>query len=170
MRRTIDNSNKKRLDDIDKKLLTMAQREFPILSNPYQQLGEKLGISAREVIERLKILKDSSYIRRLGGIFSSKKLGYISTLVAVKVADEEFYNVAEKINQYPGVTHNYRRNHKFNLWFTLIASNQESLDKQLSEIEKIEGIEVLRNLPAKEFFKLGVKLNLAKEVHDESRA
>ncbi|MCK8816102.1 AsnC family transcriptional regulator [Natroniella sulfidigena] len=159
----------KQLDELDKKLLTLAQREFPITARPYQKLGEKLGLSAQEVIERIKSLKEAGYVRRLGGIFSSKKLGYISTLAAAKVTEERFYQVADKINQYLGVTHNYRRNHDFNLWFTLIAPTQKSLEEQLAEIEEIEGLEVLRRLPAKRFYKLGVKLNLEQEGQDGDR-
>ncbi|WP_408955595.1 AsnC family transcriptional regulator [Natroniella sp. ANB-PHB2] len=151
------------LGELDRKLLTLAQREFPLDSRPYQRLGEEVGLSEQEVIERIKELKEGGYIRRLGAIFSSKKLGYVSTLVATKVAEEEFYQVAEKINQYRGVTHNYRRNHDFNLWFTLIAPDQASLEKQLAEIEILQGVKVLRNLPAERFYKLGVKLNLEKE-------
>ncbi|MCK8826139.1 AsnC family transcriptional regulator [Natroniella acetigena] len=153
----------KQLDELDKKLLTLAQREFPLDSRPYQRLGEELGLSGQEVIERIKELKEAGYIRRLGGIFSSKKLGYVSTLAAAKVAEEQFYQVVEEVNQYQGVTHNYRRNHDFNLWFTLIAPDQASLEEQLAEIEVLVGVKVLHNLPAERFYKLGVKLNLEKE-------
>lgn len=154
---------KESLDDLDRKLLTLAQKEFPLEARPYHKLGEELDLSAQQVINRIKNLKESGYIRRMGGIFSSKKLGYVSTLAATKVVEDRFYQVAEKISQYQGVTHNYRRNHDFNLWFTLIAPSQDQLKKQLNEIRELEGIKVLRNLPAKRFYKLGVKLNLDKE-------
>lgn len=151
---------KKELDAIDKKLLNLTQHRFPITSRPYREIGKEIGIGVEEVINRLQALKEAGYIRRIGGIFNSKKLGYVSTLAACKVKEDEYYEVAEVINQYQGVTHNYRRNHEFNLWFTLIAPSQKKLKEQLEEIQQIKGIEVLRNLPAKRFFKLGVKLDL----------
>lgn len=150
----------KELDQIDQKLLNIAQHDLEITAEPYKEIGKKLGISAEKVINRLKKLKESGYIRRIGGIFSSKKLGYVSTLVATKVEEDKFYEVADIINEYSGVTHNYRRNHEFNLWFTLIAPSKEELQSQLDEIADLEGINVLRNLPAKRFFKLGVKLDV----------
>jgi DNA-binding Lrp family transcriptional regulator len=150
----------KELDKIDQELLNLTQRNFPLISEPYKEIGDKLGISADEVIDRLKSLKEAGYIRRLGGIFSSKELEYVSTLVAAKVEEDKFYDVAETISDYSGVTHNYRRNHDFNLWFTLIASSQDKLKSQLTEIEALAGINVLRDLPAERFFKLGVNLDM----------
>ncbi|MCK8824450.1 siroheme decarboxylase subunit alpha [Fuchsiella alkaliacetigena] len=156
----------KELDNLDQQLLNITQRDFPITSKPYQAIGEKLGIEGSEVIDRIKKLKEQGYIRRLGGIFSSKELGYVSTLVATKVEEDKFYKVAEKINQYPGVTHNYRRNHDFNLWFTLIVSSSAKLEAQLAEIADLEGVKVLRNLPAKNLYKLGVNLDMQSKEQD----
>ncbi|MGM0471340.1 MAG: AsnC family transcriptional regulator [Bacillota bacterium] len=150
----------KSLDSIDEELLNLTQQGIPLSATPYADLGAKLGIATEDVISRLEELKKEGYIRRLGGIFSSRKLGYVSTLIACRVAESKFYEVAEAINQYRGVTHNYRRNHNFNLWFTLIAPNDEELEKQLAEIEELTGIEQLRRLPAKRFFKLGVNLDM----------
>lgn len=157
----------KELDEVDQELLTTTQRNFPLVAEPYKAIGDRLGIDADEVIERLKDLKDAGYIRRLGGIFSSKKLGYVSTLVATKVDEDKFYEIADKISAYHGVTHNYRRNHDFNLWFTLIAPSEEKLEEQLAEIADFEGINVLRNLPAERFFKLGVKLDMREKKGGE---
>jgi DNA-binding Lrp family transcriptional regulator len=151
------------LDTVNRKLLTIAQKDFPLTSKPYKEIGEELGISGEEVIDRLKKLKEAGYIRRIGGIFSSQNLGYKSTLAACKVDEDNYYQVVEAINKYEGVTHNYRRDHEFNLWFTLIAPTEEKLKKQLTEIENLTGVNVLRELPAKRFFKLGVNLDLEKE-------
>ncbi|MBM7623085.1 AsnC family transcriptional regulator [Sporohalobacter salinus] len=159
---------KKELDPVNKKLLNLIQHNFSITSEPYKEIGEKLGLSTEEVIDRLKELKEASYIRRIGGVFDSKKLGYVSTLVACKVKETKYYEVANNINKYQGVTHNYRRDHEFNLWFTLIASSPEKLSQQLEEINELDGIEVLRNLPAKRFFKLGVNFELKQQDKEES--
>lgn len=156
------------LDSIDKKLLNLVQHDFQITSEPYKELGDRLGLNAKQVIDRLKKLKEADYIRRIGAIFSSKKLGYVSTLAACKVKESKYYEVADTINQYQGVTHNYRRNHDFNLWFTLITSSQKKLRQQLKEIHELDGVKVLRNLPAKRFFKLGVDFDLERQGKEES--
>ncbi len=148
------------MDEVDRRLLTLAQEGIPISSTPYEDLGKEIGVSGEEVVERLKSLKEEGYIRRVGGIFSSKRLGYVSTLVAIRVKEEYFYEVADVINRYDGVTHNYRRNHDFNLWFTLIAPSKDDLEDKLKEIGRMEGIEKMRDLPAQKLFKLGVKLKV----------
>jgi len=148
------------LDNIDKKLLNLIQKDFPLTSRPFLEIANTLNIEEQEVINRIKRLKSLNYIRRIGGIFSSKKLGYVSRLLAAKVNDEKFYKVAKKINQYQRVTHNYRRNHKFNLWFTLITKSESKLKQIINEISKIEGIKVLREFPIKRSFKLKVNLDM----------
>ncbi|PRX29873.1 AsnC family transcriptional regulator [Orenia metallireducens] len=148
------------MDEIDQQLLTITQQGIPLTSTPYHDLGQQIGIDGEEIIERLKKLKNNGYIRRIGGIFSSKRLGYISTLVAMEVSEDRFYEVAKIINSYLGVTHNYRRNHSYNLWFTLIAPSQQRLAVILKEIKEKTGITRMIELPAERFFKLAVKLEL----------
>src|SRR5680860_222124 len=116
---------KKRMDDLDRQLLNVMQNEFPICEKPFLEIGKKLNICEKEVLARLHKLKSDGIIRRIGGVFDSQHLGYKSSLFAVKVPSGDIESVAEFINQFPGVTHNYQRSHAYNLWFTLSASSPE---------------------------------------------
>jgi DNA-binding Lrp family transcriptional regulator len=148
------------VDNIDKQLLNIIQRGFPICSQPYQQLADELGTSEEEIIEKIAKLKEEGIIRRLGGIFDSKKLGYKSTLCAIKVPQEKIQEVKEVINSYKGVTHNYLREHNYNMWFTLIVPGAEAIDDVLAEMRRETGIDDIINLPAVNFFKINVNFDL----------
>ncbi|SMB92249.1 transcriptional regulator, AsnC family [Desulfonispora thiosulfatigenes DSM 11270] len=155
------------MDSIDKKLLVMIQDKFPISQRPYMEIGEKLSISENEVIERIKVMKESGLIRRMGGVFDSRKLGYKSTLCAMEVSEEKLPEVIEIVNSYIGVTHNYIRRHEYNLWFTLITPSKEHLDKVVNEITEKTGIKV-NNLPAERLFKIKVNFHIPGEGEKEN--
>jgi DNA-binding Lrp family transcriptional regulator len=146
------------MDDIDKLILNKIQAEFPIAERPFQELGKELGLTEVEVLERIKNLKEEGIIRRIGASFDSKKLGFKSTLCAIKVPEERVDEVAEIINQYPEVTHNYLRNHAYNIWFTLITPSREHIHKILGEISQKSGIGDVREMPSTRVFKIGVNL------------
>src|SRR5437879_1484102 len=107
------------LDDLDKRLLNHVQGEFPMAVRPFMALGEALGISETEVIRRVQRLKEAEAIRQVSAIFDTRSLGYQSSLVAMRLAPERLNAAAEIINSHPGVSHNYKRNNAFNLWFTI---------------------------------------------------
>jgi len=148
------------LDDIDKKLLTLIQRDFPITSAPYNEIASALGISEDEVIKRLGNLRAENIIRRIGAIFDSKELGYHSTLCAMRVPEERIDEVADIINSYPGVTHNYSRTGEYNVWFTLIAKSQRELERIIGEIKNNSRINDVIDLPAADVFKIHVHFKL----------
>ena len=143
------------LDDYDKAILNEIQSHFPIASRPYAEVGRRVGAPEAEVIRRVQAMMDRGIIRRLGANFTSRKLGYTSTLCAAQVPEERLEDFVEMVNRYPGVTHNYLRRHHFNVWFTLIAESLERLDQILAEISAASGVEVL-SLPALEVFKIKV--------------
>ncbi|WP_031513667.1 AsnC family transcriptional regulator [Desulfofalx alkaliphila] len=149
-----------KLDAIDRKLLNMAQSNFPIVARPYKELGHRLGISEEQVIERLQRLKDEDYIRRLGGIFDSRKLGYKGTLCGIKVPAHRIDEVAAVVNSYPGITHNYLREGEYNMWFTVLANSPDKVKKILEEISEKTGITDILNLPSERVFKVLVNFEL----------
>jgi len=146
------------MDDTDKKIVTYIQAGFPVSAHPYADIGARLGLGEDEVIERIKGIMSSGEIRRLGASFDSRKLGYSSTLCAVHVAPEKLEDAIEVINSYYNVTHNYERNHHYNVWFTLIAPSPDRIREILAEMEERAGIGPVINLPAVKLFKIQVDL------------
>ncbi|MBM4293431.1 MAG: Lrp/AsnC family transcriptional regulator [Deltaproteobacteria bacterium] len=143
------------LDDLDKAILNEIQSHLPIVSRPYAEVGKRVGASEEEVLQRVEDMCDAGVIRRIGANFTSRKLGYTSTLCAAAVPPEKLELFAEVVNRHPGVTHNYLRRHRYNVWFTLIAESKDRLNQILEEIYQGSGVEVL-SLPAFEIFKIKV--------------
>lgn len=148
------------MDEIDRKLLNIIQSDFPIAQQPYEILGNRLGISAQEALARVRALAESGIVRRIGPSFDSQRLGHVSTLVAAKVPTDRLDEVAALVSTYPQVTHNYGRDCEYNLWFTLICENQEQLEQILQEIRRKASIEDMACLPAKRVFKIQVDFAL----------
>jgi len=148
------------MDEIDKKLLNLMQHEISIDKRPFKLLGEKLYITEEDVLSRINKLKEEGLIRRVGGIFDSRKLGYTSTLCAAKVSSDKVNQVAKIINNYDEVTHNYIREDEYNMWFTVITSSKENLSKILEEIKVNTDLKNIISLPSTKLFKIRVMLNL----------
>jgi len=147
------------MDTIDKKLLNLMQNEIPIDKRPFKILGEKLLITESEVLKRVNKLKSEGIIRRIGGIFNSRKIGYTSTLCAAKVPESKISEVAAVINDYCEVTHNYLREDEYNMWFTVITHSEESLNNILKGIKEKTAINEMMSLPSVKLFKVKVALN-----------
>jgi DNA-binding Lrp family transcriptional regulator len=144
------------LEDLDRAILNEIQSHFPLVARPYAEMAKRVGASEEEVLARVQAMHDAGIIRRIGANFTSRKLGYTSTLCAARVPAGKLEHFAAVVNQYPGVTHNYIRKHRYNVWFTLIAESTESLANILEEIRKASGAEEILSLPAQEVFKIKV--------------
>ena len=150
------NQSHAQLDEMDRMILNEIQSHFPIEARPYQVLGEKLGCSEEEALQRVQDLKDREVIRRIGANCNSRKLGYTSTLCAAKVPSSLMERFVEVVNSYMGVTHNYRRDHDYNIWFTLIAPSEEKIERILREIIELTEVGEVISLPAERLFKIQV--------------
>ncbi len=144
------------LDDKDKAILRLVQSQLPIAERPFAEMGEELGLSEEEVLTRLAAMKKSGVIRRIGGNFNSRDLGFASTLCAARVPEEKFDAFVAAVNAYHGVTHNYRREHEYNVWFTFIAESMEKIEENLAAIATRTGIDKICSLPAVEMYKIKV--------------
>ena len=144
------------MDTIDREILNEIQSDFPITSRPYLEVGKRLGLSETEIIEKIKRLKSDGIIRRIGGNFNSRKLNFTSTLCAAKVPEDKIAGFVDVVNRYEGVTHNYLRNHEYNIWFTFIAPGVAYIERALKDISRETGIHEILNLPAVKMFKIKV--------------
>ncbi len=152
------------LDDLDKRLLNLMQGSFPIAVRPYQHVAGAAGISEDETIKRVQRLLDERIMRQVTPIFDTRALGYSSMLVAAKVDPENPWRAANVINEHPGVSHNYLRNHEFNIWFT-IATEPDSplgLEQTLTRLGELAGAESIRELPTLKLFKIRMDLEMEK--------
>src|SRR5205807_5748323 len=150
------------LDERDKRLLNLMQGRFPIAPRPYQHVASEAGISEQAAITRVRELIDERIIRQVTPIFDTRALGYSSMLVAAKVDPENPWRAARIINEHPGVSHNYLRNHEFNIWFT-IATEPDSplgLDGTLEVLAREAGAESVRQLPTLKLFKIRMDLEM----------
>jgi DNA-binding Lrp family transcriptional regulator len=150
------------LDDLDKRLLNLMQGRFPLAPRPYQHVANEAGIEEAEAIARVQKLIDERIIRQVTPIFDTRALGYSSMLVAAKVDPENPWRAANIINQHPGVSHNYLRNHEFNIWFTIATepSSPLGLDGTLEVLARIAGAESVRQLPTLKLFKIRMDLEM----------
>jgi siroheme decarboxylase len=150
------------LDDLDKRLLNLMQGRFPIAPRPYRHVAQEAGIEEAEAIERVKRLLDERIIRQVTPIFDTRALGYSSMLVAAKVDPENPWRAANVINEHPGVSHNYLRNHEFNIWFTIATAPDSplGLDGTLQALAGEAGAESVRQLPTLQLFKIRMDLEM----------
>ena len=147
------------MDATDRALLDIIQSGFPIESRPYAALGAQTGISEEEALERVRNMRRNRIIRRMGANFQSKKLGWVSTLCAAKVPAEKLGEFTDLVNAEPGVTHNYEREHSYNIWFTFIGPSRDYIQERLDAITAKTGIAIL-NLPATRLFKIKVDFQM----------
>ncbi|TVM16206.1 Lrp/AsnC family transcriptional regulator [Oceanidesulfovibrio indonesiensis] len=147
------------MDTYDKKILDRIQSGFPLASRPYQVLGDEIGLTESEVLARVRALKGRGIIRRIGANFQSRKLGFRSTLCAAHVPEDQIDSFVETVNSYLGVTHNYLRDHYYNIWFTFIGPSWDAVCDTLAEISEKTGIEVL-NMPAEKLYKIKVEFKM----------
>lgn len=160
------NSNKNKLINLhetDRKLIELLQEDFPIVEQPWKEISDKLCLSENEVITRLKHLHENGIIQKIGPVIDGRKIGLTAaTLVAMKVPKSKIDFVVRIVNEYTSVSHNYEREHEYNMWFTITASNTEHLTSILEEIKQKTGIEQddVLNLPTINRFKINVRLQL----------
>jgi DNA-binding Lrp family transcriptional regulator len=151
------------LDAFDKRLLNEMQGSFPIVPRPYAEVATALGVDEAVVLKRVAELVEQRIIRQVTPIFDTRALGYKSMLVAAKVDAEHPWRPAKIINEHPGVSHNYLRNHEFNMWFTVAVEpdSELGLDGTLDVLQALTGAESVRQLPTLKLFKIRMDLDMS---------
>ena len=142
-------------DQRDRDLVGALQGEIPLVSTPFAVIGQQIDMSEKEVIKRTEKLKREGVVRQISATFDMRALGYKSCLVAARVGPERLDEAASVISGHPGVTQNYRRNHDFNLWFTIAVSpsSKLGLDRTIAVLGEEAGCEAVRPLPTIRQFK-----------------
>ena len=148
------------IDPLDKQLLNEIQWTFPLSSRPYLEIATKHGLTEDDVMKRISLMKRIGLIRQINAIFDTRKLGYKSALVAFAVKKDRLDSVALEVNKHPGVSHNYERDHEFNMWFTLAVPADGDLKRDLEIMASLEGVIKFRLLPTLKLYKIGVKLDM----------
>ena len=152
------------MDLIDRKLLNIIQGQFPLVDQPYQKMGQELGIEEQEVIDRLTNLKRQNVVRQISAIFDTRRLGYKTTLVAMAYEPGQLHQGALFINRHPGVSHNYAREGSYyNLWFTIAVPPDGDLESTVSWMARQTSALSYRVMPTIRFFKIGVNFDMVKE-------
>lgn len=160
------------LDEFDKKLLNTMQGSFPIVPRPYAEVATALGVAEDVVLKRVAELVQQRIIRQVTPIFDTRAFGYQSMLVAAKVDPEHPWRPAKVVNAHPGVSHNYLRNHEFNMWFT-VATEPDSplgLDGTLEVLARETGAESVRQLPTLKLFKIRMDLEMSGDTQALAKA
>ena len=142
-------------------ILSRIQKKFPLTAKPFAVIADELDMSEDEVLKILQEEKKANIIRQTSAIFDTKRLGYKSSLVAFKIAPQNIESAVEIINAHPGVSHNYERNHDFNIWFTMAVAPDSllGLDKTIELLAKLTEADDYIMLPTLKLFKINVKLN-----------
>src|SRR5436190_19962462 len=150
------------LDETDRALMNLLQSKFPLQPRPFEAIASDAGLGEDEVMTRTQRLLDERIIREITPIFDTPALGYSSMLVAASVDGEHPHRAAAIINEHPGVSHNYLRNHEFNLWFTIAVppDTRLGLDRTLEVLAERTGADAIRKLPTITMFKINMNLEM----------
>jgi len=151
------------LDELDRRLLDAIQSEFPVEGRPFKSFGERFSIPEDEALDRVRRFQHEGTIREISPVFDLKRLGYSSTLCSAETESKQVEEVAETISAYAEVTHNYLREHAFNIWFTLIARTPEEIKRILDEIGALPGVKRVISLPSRRMFKIDVHFQTGAE-------
>jgi siroheme decarboxylase len=148
------------MDEIDKKLLNILQKEFPLEEQPFLIVARRCGISEEEALERIQKMKAEGIIRRIGAIFDGAKLGRVSTLCAARVPEDKIDVFVQTVNANKNVTHNYRRDSEYNIWFTVSAATAKELESFLANVKKKTGINDIWDMRTIRTFKINASFEM----------
>jgi DNA-binding Lrp family transcriptional regulator len=145
------------MDELDRKLVNSLQDGLPVCRRPFDELADRLGVTAGEIPKRIQKLLDDNLLSRFGPMYNAEQLGGAVTLCAMQVAAEQFDAVADMVNAHPEVAHNYEREHLLNMWFVVAAEHPEQLARVIRSIEQETACRVY-DMPKQQEFYIGLKL------------
>jgi DNA-binding Lrp family transcriptional regulator len=143
------------LDAIDRAIINQLQKGFPISERPYREAAQSLGIGEAELIQRLRTMLDDKRLSRFGPLYHAERMGGGLSLCAMAIPEQDFDKVAEQVNRFPEVAHNYARDHDLNMWFVLATETPQRIHEVLEEIQALTGYPVY-NMPKQQEFFVGL--------------
>lgn len=152
------------MDELDQQLLDLLQTAFPLVTQPFQEIGQRLDLDEAAVLERIRRLKDDKIVRQLSAIFDSRRLGYQSTLAAFAVAPADLEQTAAALSRQAGISHSYLREHRFNLWFTLTVPPGVDCRGEFDRLAAEQQPAAALYLPVTRIFKIGVSFAMAENA------
>jgi DNA-binding Lrp family transcriptional regulator len=147
------------MDELDRRIINHLQGGFPVSERPYRDAARKLGTSESTLITRIRCMLDDGLLTRFGPLFHAERMGGALSLCALKVPETQFDEVAEKVNSFPEVAHNYQREHEMNMWFVLATETPQQLDRAIEQIENCTGLKVY-NFPKRAEYYVGLNLQV----------
>jgi siroheme decarboxylase len=147
------------MDKLDRKIINVLQRNFPVCDHPFTVVAEELGTNETELISRLQQLLGKKILTRFGPLYNAERFGGAVSLCAMAVAEDDFDFITERVNAFPQVAHNYQRDHELNMWFVLATETQDELDETIKAIEADTGLPI-RNMPKLEEFYVGLHFEI----------
>ncbi|MBL3526266.1 MAG: Lrp/AsnC family transcriptional regulator [gamma proteobacterium endosymbiont of Lamellibrachia anaximandri] len=147
------------MDSVDRAIINQLQGGFPISGHPYREMANRFGINEVELIQRLQQMLEKRQLSRFGPLYNAERLGGGLSLCAMSIPEEDFERVAEQVNAFSEVAHNYARDHRLNMWFVLATETPTRIESVLAEIEDVTGYQVY-NMPKKEEFFVGLKFEV----------
>jgi len=145
------------MDDLDRKIINVLQEGFPLTAEPYADVATQLGIEEKELLNRLSCLLENKILTRFGPMYNAQNLGGAFSLVAMQVPEKDFEKVAEVVNSYAEVAHNYQRDHDFNMWYVLATETSQQIDEVNRDIEQRTGLKIF-NMPKLDEYYIGLQL------------
>ncbi len=147
------------MDSLDRRIINQLQGGFPVSERPYRDAARGLDTSESELITRIRCMLDDGILTRFGPLFHAERMGGALSLCALKVPDDRFDEVTERVNSFPEVAHNYQREHEMNMWFVLATETPQQLDETIQKIEKCTGLDVY-NFPKQAEYYVGLNLQV----------
>ncbi|OJX72144.1 AsnC family transcriptional regulator [Magnetospirillum sp. 64-120] len=144
------------MDDMDRAIVNALQGGFPVSETPFADAAKALGLTAEQLITRIRVMKEQGVLSRFGPMYNADRFGGHNTLVAMEVPADRFDEVAEIVNSFPEVAHNYQRDHRLNMWFVIAAESRERVARVLTEVQDRTGL-VAHDLPKLTEFHIGLK-------------
>ncbi len=146
------------MDELGRRIINSLQGGFPLCDEPYKAVAEQLGIGEAELITRIESMLHDKVLTRFGPMFQVERMGGAFVLAALAVPEERFEEVAAQVNGFPEVAHNYRREHRLNMWFVLATETPDGIGRAVAEIEQATGLQVFAFPKLREYF---VEMKLA---------